>query len=173
MIAFIQIFSSVVNQINDLALENGINRETVKSLRDRARRFKTQVEKEAQVQLESDPDFDAINYIHQRAKEVGLNQEKVEDLIGKMGWLKTKKDAIKASKGNIEKLNAVRKHHPKDATITSKELDEVSEAEGLATIWFIKDNFGTGERGIYYIPDLVNGEFVKPDANSEPGNAEE
>ncbi len=79
------------------------------------------------------------------------------------------------SKGNREKFEAVRKHYPESLTITSKELDAVASAEGLATIWFTKDNFGTGKRGEYYIPDLVDGEFVMPaiKTDSNKNNEEE
>jgi hypothetical protein len=173
IIAFTQLFSNLISQINDYGLENGINREIVNSRRDQVRRFKTKVETESRAKFELDQSFDATAYIHQQAKEVGLSQKRAEGLIARMGWLKTKKDGgIKATKGNIEKLNAIRKYHPESITITGSELDAVSKAEGMATIYFIR-NFGTGKRGDYYIPDLVDGMFVIPSVNTDSEKNEE
>ena len=80
------LFPNSVLSAVDYTIENGINRETVKSLRDQAKRVEKQIDDEIRERIEIDEDFDAIAYMRQRAEELGLSQWRLDNLIGKSSW---------------------------------------------------------------------------------------
>ena len=86
IIAFIQVFANLINQINDYALENGINPETISTLRDNSKRKQDQVRNELDQLLKDDPDLNAIEFIKKRSSELGLNTGTVESLISSLNW---------------------------------------------------------------------------------------
>ena len=71
---------------------------------------------------------------------------------------------IKATAGNIDKHTIITKAFPNNDTITSNELKSIKQllsADGKTSLaYYITDDFGTGRRGVYHIPKLVNGFFV-------------
>ena len=75
---------------------------------------------------------------------------------------------MKATKGNVDKHTIITSTFPNQKTITSAELRSITEliaADGKTSLaYYITSNFPTGKRGEYYIPELVNGEFIKPSA---------
>ena len=74
---------------------------------------------------------------------------------------------LKATAGNIDKHNVITQLFPNQDTITSKELKTIKtllSADGKTSLaYYITDNFGTGRRGVYHLPKLVNGNFVVAD----------
>ena len=76
---------------------------------------------------------------------------------------------FKATEGNIEKLNLIKSEFPNQDTITSSELKSIpallspSAKKPVCLAYFITDEFGTGRRGVYYLPRLENGYFVADD----------
>ena len=76
---------------------------------------------------------------------------------------------LKATSGNIDKHTIITKAYPNQDTITSQELREVSQdnasellaSDGKTSLaYYITYNFGTGKRGVYHLPKLIDGYFV-------------
>ena len=86
VISLMTLFPNSVLSAVDYTIENGINRETVKSLRDQAKQVEKQIDDEIRERIEIDEDFDAIAYMRQRAEELGLSQWRLDNLIGKSSW---------------------------------------------------------------------------------------
>ena len=83
---------------------------------------------------------------------------------------------LKATSGNIDKHTIITKAYPNQDTITSQELREVSQdnasellaSDGKTSLaYYITYNFGTGKRGVYHLPTLVNGFFITPEDDVE------
>jgi hypothetical protein len=76
---------------------------------------------------------------------------------------------LKATAGQIDKHTIITQLFPNQDTITSKELKTIKtllSADGKTSkAYYITDNFGTGRRGVYHLPKLVNGHFVVDDDN--------
>jgi len=78
---------------------------------------------------------------------------------------------VKASAGNRAKHTIITKRYPNQTTITTKELRQVSldnpkdllAADGRTSLAYYITRLGTGKRGVYHLPKLVNGFFVTPD----------
>ena len=74
---------------------------------------------------------------------------------------------LKATAGQIDKHNVITRLFPNQDTITSTELKTIKtllSADGKTSLaYYITDNFGTGRRGVYHLPKLVNGHFVVAD----------
>ena len=74
---------------------------------------------------------------------------------------------LKATAGQIDKHNVITQLFPNQDTITSTELKTIKtllSADGKTSLaYYITDNFGTGRRGVYHLPKLVNGHFVVAD----------
>ena len=78
---------------------------------------------------------------------------------------------VKASAGNVAKHAIITKRFPNQTTITNKELRQVSldnpkellAADGRTSLAYYITRLGTGKRGVYHLPTLVNGFFVTPD----------
>jgi hypothetical protein len=79
---------------------------------------------------------------------------------------------VKASAGNRAKHTIITKRYPNQTTITTKELRQVSldnpkdllAADGRTSLaYYITRHNGTGKRGVYHLPKLVNGFFITPD----------
>lgn len=86
MINFMQLSASSISQINDYALTLGINPEEVSRRRDEAKRMEKMIQVEIEERIEADNNFDAIAYMKQRAEELGLNEERLDNLLSKAGW---------------------------------------------------------------------------------------
>ena len=83
---------------------------------------------------------------------------------------------LKATSGNIDKHTIITKAYPNQDTITSQELREVSQdnasvllaSDGKTSLaYYITYYFGTGKRGVYHLPTLVNGFFITPEDDVE------
>ncbi len=75
---------------------------------------------------------------------------------------------MKATKGNIDKHNIITNRYPNQDTITADELKSITEllgSDGKTSLAYYINKFPTGQRGVYYIPKLVNGNFVVDDEN--------
>ena len=78
---------------------------------------------------------------------------------------------VKASAGNRAKHTIITKRYPNQTTITTKELRQVSldnpkdllAADGRTSLAYYITRLGTGKRGVYHLPKLVNGFFITPD----------
>ena len=76
---------------------------------------------------------------------------------------------LKATSGNIDKHTIITKAYPNQDTITSQELRKVSQdnasellaSDGKTSLaYYLTYNFGTGKRGVYHLPKLIDGYFV-------------
>ena len=82
---------------------------------------------------------------------------------------------VKASAGNVAKHAIITKRFPNQTTITSKELVQVSTenpkellaADGRTSLAYYITRLGTGKRGVYHLPTLVNGFFITPEDDVE------
>jgi hypothetical protein len=75
---------------------------------------------------------------------------------------------MKATKGNINKHNIITNRYPNQDTITADELKSITEllgSDGKTSLAYYINKFPTDQRGVYYIPKLVNGNFVVDDEN--------
>ena len=78
---------------------------------------------------------------------------------------------VKASAGNRAKHTIITKRFPNQTTITTKELRQVSldnpkdllAADGRTSLAYYITRLGTGKRGVYHLPKLVNGFFITPE----------
>ena len=82
---------------------------------------------------------------------------------------------VKASAGNVAKHAIITKRFPNQTTITNKELRQVSldnpkellAADGRTSLAYYITRLGTGKRGVYHLPTLVNGFFITPEDDVE------
>ena len=77
---------------------------------------------------------------------------------------------MKATKGNIDKHSIITAHFPNQDTITADELKSITEllgSDGKTSLAYYINKFPTGDRGVYYIPKLVNGYFVEPTVSDD------
>jgi len=79
---------------------------------------------------------------------------------------------MKATKGNIAKHNIITNRFPNQTTITSAELRSITEllcSDGKTSLAYYINKFPTGDRGVYYIPEIVDGKFVEPTDDDASG----
>ena len=86
MVNFMQLFALGISQINDYALTLGINPEEISRRRDEAKRMQQMISAEVAERIKADENFEAIAYIKQRAEELGLNEERLNNLLSKGSW---------------------------------------------------------------------------------------
>ena len=86
MINFMQLVSGGINQLNDYGLSIGFNPEEIARMRDEAKRIEKMIGIEVEERMKADGNFEAVAYIKQRAEELKLNEERVDNLLSKGRW---------------------------------------------------------------------------------------